>query len=328
MGARAVVAALKPERAAVSISAPYAQGSDIASAYCFTGRYFSAALTHAIAQGSKTASDAASEAADAAGLLQTPPTVEQLRQILSPPAASALLGASPSGASLPEDDTPALSPRVATARAIIAAGVAAAAAAPTTAPALRRPAGVPAIAAASSGALLRSGAAATQYRSALLALVRFLRRRRCTVEDAWVSASRSSGSASSSTGVIGSSDVVKQRLSPQQLQAYLVSEPIGGRYFAPPCSAFEAAGRSISDLRGLRLAIDTALLRALLALGHDVWLARFVSHPVTLDLTDADAALRQAGRFSTLALLYARCAWFAESPTADAAAISALQVGA
>ena len=87
-------------------------------------------------------------------------------------------------------------------------------------------------------------------------------------------------------------------------------------------------GRPLSDLRGLRLAIDTAILRALIALGNDVLLARFVAHPTNLDTTDTDVALRAAGRLSTLALFYAHHSLLCPHVRiADNAALSALQVG-
>ena len=87
-------------------------------------------------------------------------------------------------------------------------------------------------------------------------------------------------------------------------------------------------GRPLSDLRGLRLAIDTAILRALLSLGQDGRVARFVAHPTFLDTTDAEIALRATGRLSALALLHAnRALLFPQVAVADAAALSALKVG-
>ncbi len=321
MGTRAVVAALKPERIARPPGSPHAQAADVASAYCFSARYFTPGLTLAVAQGSKFAKDAASEAADAASLQQMQPTVEQLRQSLSPAVVSALGATSAAGV---DDGRPGVSLRVADVRDIISAGIA-------NASKPRRPA-----AGAAGSELMRAGSADAQYRAALRALVRFLRRRRCVVEEAFecgsvamkVAGDSTSGFCAAAGGpstTVAGGGTSKPRLSPQQLQAFLVPESVGGRYATPACSAFEAAGRSVADIRGLRLAIDTALLRALLLLGQDTWLDRFVSHPVTLDMTDADSALRAAGRFSTLALLNAQWALLAPASTADIAALNALQ---
>lgn len=212
MGAYAVAAALRPERAVLPDAAPHAQAADIAAAYCFSGRYFSPGLTTAVAVGSKSFAHAASEVADVAGFQQAAPSVERLRQSLTAAAEAALLtstaaaaaGAGADGAAASASDAPGVSTRVADVQALISAGLAASSApgsagsGASSAP--RRPAAqLPPAGAAAAGsagaAAARSGAAAAQYRAALRALLRFLRRRRLLVEDAWVAATGAPGGA-------------------------------------------------------------------------------------------------------------------------------------
>lgn len=350
MSAHAVAASLRPERAVLPDTAPHAQAIDVAAAYCFSGRYFSPGLTTAVAVGSKTAAHAASEVADLAGFQQTAPAVERLRQSLTAAAEAALLasasaaaaGTGTDGAVAVAPDAPGVSTRVADVQALIAAALAAPSSgggAGGASSAARRPAAQlpPAGAASSSaGGSARSGAAAaTQYRAALRALLRFLRRRRLQVEEAWAAAAAGSAAPAGKPRAPTSQQLV-QVCRPSRGAASspaiapipcLLQASVGGRFRTPPGTAFEAFGRPAADLRGLRLAIDTAILRALLALGQDGRLCRFVVHPTSLDTTDAEVALRAAGRLSALALLHAHRALFSPLPAvADAAAVSALQV--